>query len=100
MVYDGPVPGADARVADHDDARWDEAAALAAEQYPEHGSYESWRFECIRRDVARGCARAVGIRERGRLLNTVALYRRLGFVPASHLDAVVVPVVPCSTGAV
>ncbi|HEY6233567.1 MAG TPA: hypothetical protein VIW69_00515 [Candidatus Elarobacter sp.] len=30
----------------------------------------------------------------------VALHRRLGFVPASHLDAVIVPVVPCSTGAV
>jgi hypothetical protein len=30
----------------------------------------------------------------------VALYRRLGFVPASHLDAVIVPVVPCSTGPV
>ena len=149
MVYDGPVPGADARVADHDDeARWDEAATLAAEEYAQLGDFTSWRFACVREAVAAGRARVVGIRENERLLNTaglyrgdgiarfmtpvtrpgargrglfgacartliawanagaprrvviasdpndgpVALYRRLGFVPVSHLDAVIVPV--------
>ena len=150
MAYDGPVPRADPRVADHDDARWDEAAALASEEYPEYGDFTRWRFACVRRAVAAGCARVVGIRENGRLLNTVALYRgdeiarfatpvtrpgargrgvfaacartliawanadaprrvaiaadpgdgpvalyrRLGFVPVSNLDAVIVTVVP------
>jgi GNAT superfamily N-acetyltransferase len=76
MVYDGPVPAADPRVADHDDdARWDEAAALASEQYPEHGDFTRWRFACVRQAVASGRARVVGIREQGRLLNTVGLYR-------------------------
>ena len=156
MAYDGPVPSADRRVADHDDAGWDEAAALASDEYPEYGDFTRWRFACVRRAVAAGCARVVGIRENGRLLNTVglyrgdgiarfatpvtrpgargrglfaacartliawanadaprcvaiasdaddgpaALYRRLGFVPASYLDAIVVPVVPCAAGPV
>ena len=53
MVYDGPVPTADARVADHDDdSRWDEAAALASEEYPQHGSFTGWRFGCVREAVA------------------------------------------------
>lgn len=148
MVYDGPVPGADPRVVDHDDARWNEATALATEQYPEHGDFQRWRFARARDAVASGRARVVGIRTRERLLNTaglyrgdgiarfftpvthpaererglfgacartliawanadaprrvaiaadpdgdpVALYRRLGFVPASYVDAVIVPV--------
>jgi hypothetical protein len=151
MVYAGPSPANDPRVADHDDdARWDEAAALAAEQYPEYDEFTRWRFDELRRDAQAGRARVVGIREDGRLLNTVgiyrgegiarfvtpvtrpaargrdlfgacartliawanadaprrvvivadpddgpvALYRRLGFVPASRLDALVVPVSP------
>jgi GNAT superfamily N-acetyltransferase len=151
MVYDGPLPHADARVADHDDdADWDEAAALAAAEYPQHGDFTSWRFARVREAVAAGRARVVGIREHGRLLNTVGLYRgdgiarfmtpvtrpeargrglfaacartliawadagaprraviagdpdgdpvvlyrRLGFVPASRVDAVIVPVLP------
>ena len=149
MVYDGPVPSADPRVADHDGVvQWDEAVALAAEHYPEHGDFTSWRFACVREAVAAGRTRVVGIREHGRLLNTVGLclgdgiarfftpvtrpaergrglfgacartliawanadaprraviaadpddtpvtlYRRLGFVAASYLDAVIVPV--------
>ena len=76
MAYDGPVPKADPRVADHDDdARWGEAAALAAEEYPQHGDFTGWRFACAREAVGAGRARVVGIRERGRLLNTVGLYR-------------------------
>jgi GNAT superfamily N-acetyltransferase len=151
MVYDGPLPHADARVVDHeDDAVWDEAAALAAAEYPAHGSFTAWRFARAREAVAAGRARVVGIRENGCLLNTVGLYRGdgiarfmmpvtrpeargcglfgacartliawanadaprrvviagdpdgrpvasyrgLGFVAASHLDAVVVPVLP------
>ena len=154
MVYDGPSPAVDARVVDHDDdARWDEAAALAAVEYPDQGSFTNWRFACVRRDVERGRARVVGIRENGRLLNTVGLYRgdgiarfatpvtrpeargrglfgacartliawanadaprraviagdpddtpvtlyrSLGFVPASYLDAVIVPLSPRAT---
>jgi GNAT superfamily N-acetyltransferase len=149
MAYDGPVPAADRRVADHDNAHWDEAAALASEEYPEYGTFTRWRFACVRRDVEAGRARVVGIRENERVLNTVglyrgdgiarfvtpvtrpgargrglfaacartliawanadaprrvaiasdpddgpvALYRRLGFVPVSHLDAVVASVV-------
>jgi len=147
MVYDGPVPQPDRRVVDHGSEYWDEAAALASEQYPEFGDFTRWRFECVRDDVRRGRARVVGIREDGRLLNTVGvyrgdgiarfmtpvtrlaargrglfgacartliawanegtprrvvivsdphdgpvdLYRRVGFVPASYLDAVIVP---------
>ncbi len=151
MVYDGPVPHADTRVGDlDDDASWDEAAALAAAEYPAHADFTAWRFACVREAVAAGRARVVGIREHGRLLNTVglyrgdglarfmtpvtrpeargrglfaacartligwahaaaprrvvitgdpggdpvALYRRLGFVPASRVDAVIVPVLP------
>ena len=76
MVYDGPAPSTDPRVADHDDdARWDEAAALAAEEYPQQGDFTSWRFACVREDVAAGRARVVGVRENGRLLNTVGMYR-------------------------
>jgi GNAT superfamily N-acetyltransferase len=75
MAYDGPPPHADPRVADHDDARWDEAAALASEQYPEYGDFTRWRFDHVRGDVEAGRARVVGIRENGRLLNTVGLYR-------------------------
>jgi GNAT superfamily N-acetyltransferase len=156
MVYDGPVPQADPRVADHDGAHWDEAAALASEQYPEYGDFTRWRFDCIRHDVNPGRARVVGIRAGGRLLNTVGLYRgdgiarfmtpvtrpaargrgcfaacartliawanadaprrvvivadahdgpvdlyrRLGFVPASYLEAVVVAALPASPGPV
>ena len=76
MVYDGPVPDDDPRVTDHDaGARWDEAASLASEEYPEHGDFTSWRFACLRDAVRAGRARSVGIRENGRLLNTVGLYR-------------------------
>ncbi|MDQ6941977.1 MAG: GNAT family N-acetyltransferase [Candidatus Eremiobacteraeota bacterium] len=154
MAYDGLVPHADRRVVDHDAARWDEAAALASEQYPEFGDFTRWRFDCVRRDARAGRARVVGIREDDRLLTTVglyrgdgiarfmmpvtrpaargrglfaacartliawantdaprrvvivsdpddgpvALYRRLGFVPASHLDAVIVPVPAATPG--
>jgi GNAT superfamily N-acetyltransferase len=75
MVYDGPAPDPDRRVADHDRAHWDEAAALAAEEYPEYGDFTRWRFDCVRHDVEAGRARVVGIRENGELLNTVGLYR-------------------------
>jgi GNAT superfamily N-acetyltransferase len=151
MVYDGSAPRPEPGVVDHDDASWDEAVALAVEQYPEYGDFTRWRFECIRRDVLAGRARVVGVREDGRLLNTVglyrgdgsarfvtpvtrpaargrglfaacartliawanadrprrvvivahpddgpvALYRRLGFVHVSNIDAVIVTVVPC-----
>ena len=154
MAYDGPVPRADPRVVDHDAARWDEAAELASEQYPEFGDFTRWRLARVRRDAETGCARVAGISEHGRLLATVglyrgdgiarfvtpvtrpgargrglfaacartliawanedsprrvaiaadpddgpvALYRRLGFAPASHLDAVIVPV-PAATRA-
>ncbi len=154
MAHDGPVPLADPRVVDHDAERWDEAAALASEEYAEYGDFTRWRLGCIRGDVEAGRARVVGIRENDRLLNTVglyrgdgiarfvtpvtrpgargrglfaacartliawanadaprrvaiaadpddgpvALYRRLGFVPASHVDAVIVPV-PAGTRA-
>ena len=151
LAYDGPVPSADPRVADHaGGVQWDEAVALAAEQYPEYGDFTSWRFARVREAVAAGRARVVGIRENGRLLSTVGLYRgdgiarfmtpvtrpeargrglfgacartliawanaetprraviaadpdgapvtlyrRLGFVPRSYQDAVVVPVSP------
>jgi GNAT superfamily N-acetyltransferase len=156
MAYDGSVPAADVRVTDHDDAQWDEAAALESEEYPEQGDFTRWRFDCVRRDVDSGRARVVGIRENGRLLNTVglyrgdgiarfvmpvtrpgargrglfaacagtliawanadaprrvviasdpddgpvSLYRRLGFVPLSYLDAVIVPVSPALSSAV
>src|ERR1700676_3410577 len=76
MVYDGPLPEADRRVADHDDARWDEAGALVEEQYPEHGDFTRWRFDCVRDDVRGGRARVVGICEDRRLLNTGGPYRR------------------------
>lgn len=76
MVYDGAVPDEDPRVTDHDtDTRWDEAALLASEEYPEYGDFTSWRFSCVRDAVRAGRARSVGIRENGRLLNTVGLYR-------------------------
>ena len=150
MTYDGPVPDADRRVLDHGTEYWDEAGALASDEYPEHGDFTRWRFDRVRPDVRSGRARVVGIREDGRLLNTVglyrgdgiarfmtpvtrpeergrglfaacartliawahaeaprrvviagdpdgdpvALYRRLGFVPASRVDAVIVPVLP------
>jgi GNAT superfamily N-acetyltransferase len=155
MVYDGPVPPPDRRVADHGSEHWDEAAALAAEQYPEFGDFTRWRFDRVRDDVLRGRARVVGIHEDGRLLNTVGLYRgdgiarfvtpvtrpdargrglfgacartliawanadaprrvaiaadpddgpvelyrRVGFVPASYVDAVIVAVSPLAGGA-
>jgi hypothetical protein len=156
MVYDGPVPQPDRRVVDHGTEYWDDAAALASEEYPEFGDFTRWRFDCVRRDVRRGRARVVGIREDGRLLNTVGLYRgdgiarfmtpvtrpgergrglfgacartliawanadaprrvaiaadpddgpvelyrRVGFVPASYVDAVIVAVAPPAGGAV
>ncbi len=75
MVYDGPLPAADRRAIDHDDARWAEAAALVVEAFPEHGSFTRWRFDCVRDDVRRGRARVVGVCEDGRLRNTVGLYR-------------------------
>ena len=59
----------------HDVARWDEAAALALEQYPENGDFTRRRFDCVRDDVRGGRARVVGICEDGRLRNTVGLYR-------------------------
>ena len=91
MAYDGPVPAADRRVADHDSAHWDEAAALASEQYREYGDFTRWRFDCVRRDVEAGRARVVGIRENDRLLNTVGLYRGDGiarfFTPVTRPGA-------------
>ena len=77
MVYDGPAPTADPRVADHGE-RWDEARVLVVEEYPEFGDFTGWRFDCVRRDVAAGRARVVGIREHDRLLATVGLYRGAG----------------------
>jgi len=155
MVYDGPVPQPDRRVADHGTEHWDEAAALASEEYAEYGDFARWRFDRVRDDVRSGRARVVGIRDDGRLLNTVGLYRgdgiarfmtpvtrptargrglfgacartliawanadaprrvtivadpvggpvelyrRVGFVPASYLDAVIVAVSPPARGA-
>ena len=77
MVYDGPAPAADPRVVDHGE-RWDEASALAADEYSEFGDFTRWRFDCVRRDVDAGRARVVGIREHDRLLATVGLYRGVG----------------------
>jgi GNAT superfamily N-acetyltransferase len=75
MVYDGPVPQPDRRVTDHASEHWDQAAALASEEYAQYGDFTRWRFDRVRDDVRRGCARVVGIRDEGRLLNTVGLYR-------------------------
>jgi GNAT superfamily N-acetyltransferase len=77
MVYDGPAPAADPRVADHGE-RWGEARGLAVEEYSEFADFTGWRFDCVRRDVDAGRARVVGIREHGRLLATAGLYRGAG----------------------
>ena len=77
MVYDGPAPAADPRVVDHNE-RWDEARALAVEEFSDFGDFTGWRFDCVRRDVDAGRARVVGIREHGRLLATAGLYRGAG----------------------